>query len=79
MEIIRVDIEEIKEKFPRLYAELKARGVRATITLYGEKKSSAQIYEYPHCYRLFYGSRKLFKKFLERKNENFKTSESNPR
>ena len=66
MKMIRIDIEEIKEKFPRLYAELKARAVRAIITLYGEKKSIAQIYEYEHGYRLVYGSRALFRKW---KNE----------
>ena len=74
MEAIRVDIEEIKEKFPRLYEELKARGVRATITLYGEKKSHAQIYEYEHGYRFFYGSSALYRRWREirkqeRKNE----------
>ena len=66
MKMIRIDIEEIKEKFPRLYEKLKSMGVRAIITLYGERKSIAQIYEYEHGYRLVYGSRALFRKW---KNE----------
>jgi len=78
MEIIKLEAEEIKEKYPSSYEYLKARGIKAIIALYGKRKSSAYIYEYRDGYRLFDGSRTLFRKFLGEQNENFKTSESNP-
>ena len=63
MKTIRIDIKEIKEKFPRLYEKLKSMGVRVIITLFGERKSIALIHEYEHEYRIVFGSRVLFKKW----------------
>jgi len=63
IEVVRVEVEEIREKFPNLYRDLKARGVVATISLYSAK-ALAQAYEWQNG-RIshVYGSRDLFDRF----------------
>ncbi len=63
IESIRVEVEEIRQKFPNLYRDLSARGVVATITLYS-RKAHAQVYEWKDG-RLswMYGSEALFNRF----------------
>ena len=63
IESIRVEVEEIREKFPNLYRDLTARGVVATISLYSGK-ACAQAYEWKNG-RLswMYGSEALFNRF----------------
>ena len=63
IEVIRVEVEEIREKFPNLYRDLTARGVVATVTLYS-KKTHAQAYEWKDGrVSWMYGSQALFDRF----------------